>query len=1063
MKLKFIFCSALLLCCSLSLTAQVTLNTTPSRILGHPTNESFTVTNFFANLVEGRELNGPGGVAIDTSTSPPVLYVSDTGNNRVLAWKNSATFASGAFADLVIGQPDKFTTNPGGPGTTYSAGLNTPTGIAVRNGDLYVVDSGNNRVLRFPKPFLNTVQQVPNMVLGQPNLGSRVANYPDGKPSATGVTFYPGFGSPFSANLAFDGTGDLWLVDPGNRRVLRFHAADIAANPSNNPAAYQVLGQSTPTDFTGALPNLPATLDCTNNKTCGYTNTQFYVPAGIYYDTSRQLVYVTDADPNFAINRVLVFNIASPTTATKIIGLEPQGTANPSDDLLNRTRLRDPSGVFLLPSGQVGVLDSASSRILLYPPYEQWPDALVSPAATQVIAQTDFTGHNPNGAPTGATYVPAPSASTLYFPTASLLFNNELYVSDSGNNRLIVLPAQDVGLGAGTRVLGQTRFDTNSVNLIEGKEFQFSPEVGLAIDSTGSVPHLYVADTGNHRILGFRDARTVTAGAKADIVIGQPDFFSARCNYPTGDPGQPAQNTVCSPIGLLVDSAGNLWVADSLNARVLRFPAPFAYQGTMEPADLVLGQRDFTSKFTDPSQFNMARPYGLTFSPAGSTSPVGLAVSDVFDNRVLFFRASNGTYTNGQAAEKVIGQPNFTRIATGTDGASFNAPRHISGDTSGRLYVADTGNNRVQIFPDLATAPSGQSAILTISDLTSPRSVFVSPITGEIWVTDTNRALAKRYVSFENLPFNGSPNATIQAPTNTLGLTVDSFGDLYLADFSHRIGIYFPGLQPLNGANFLPDNGSIAARPLAPGIVGSLCAPGSNCIQDVPLVKDLPTTSAPDPTHLPKVLGDIQVLFNGQPSPVYYISARQINFVVPMGKNAGDIPTSGTAEIQVVRVSTNQILAVGSARMNFASPGLYQLNYTGTTRQAAVLNQDGTTNSPSNPAPRGSVIQIFATGQGFVPGAPDDGIGATSPTSVPTRTDVVIGACNVDDNGCNAGEGGGHVKYSGLNGYPGGWQINVQIPQNVAPGGTVPLFVGLNGLYSTSSTDTPFRMTIAVK
>src|ERR1700686_3413292 len=143
MKLKHLPLFLVLLSGPGAAVAQVTLNTVPIRIIGHPKPEGITVTSANPNLVEGRELFGPTGLAIDTSASPPILYVSDTGNNRVLAWKSATGFSNGAFADLVIGQPDAYTTISGGPGSNFSAGLSAPTGLAVRNGDLYVVDSGN--------------------------------------------------------------------------------------------------------------------------------------------------------------------------------------------------------------------------------------------------------------------------------------------------------------------------------------------------------------------------------------------------------------------------------------------------------------------------------------------------------------------------------------------------------------------------------------------------------------------------------------------------------------------------------------------------------------------------------------------------------------------------------------------------------------------------------------------------------------------------------------------------------------------------------------------------------
>ena len=114
----------------------------------------------------------------------------------------------------------------------------------------------------------------------------------------------------------------------------------------------------------------------------------------------------------------------------------------------------------------------------------------------------------------------------------------------------------------------------------------------MVIDSTGDTPHLYVSDPYNHRVLGFRDVRKLKPGSAADIVIGQPDLATALCNYPTGDINQPTQSSLCRPIGLLVDANGNLYVADSGNGRVLRFPTPFSHQGNQQ-ADLVLGKPNF--------------------------------------------------------------------------------------------------------------------------------------------------------------------------------------------------------------------------------------------------------------------------------------------------------------------------------------------------------------------------------------------------------------------------------------------------------------------------------------
>jgi hypothetical protein len=167
MKPRYLLPLALAVVCATPAWTQVTLNSVPSRTAGHPVTpllEQGLLYSTSANLVEGRELYSPRGVAVDTSVSPSPVYVADTYNNRVLGWRDATAFVTGQTADIVIGQNDFFTTWPEGPTTTphspgsgspLQAGLTYPTGLAALNGDLYVVDTGNNRVLRFPKPIAN--------------------------------------------------------------------------------------------------------------------------------------------------------------------------------------------------------------------------------------------------------------------------------------------------------------------------------------------------------------------------------------------------------------------------------------------------------------------------------------------------------------------------------------------------------------------------------------------------------------------------------------------------------------------------------------------------------------------------------------------------------------------------------------------------------------------------------------------------------------------------------------------------------------------------------------------
>jgi len=165
--------------------------------------------------------------------------------------------------------------------------------------------------------------------------------------------------------------------------------------------------------------------------------------------------------------------------------------------------------------------------------------------------------------------------------------------------------------------------------------------------------------------------------------------------------------------------------------------------------------------------------------------------------------------------------------------------------------------------------------------------------------------------------------------------------------------------------------------------------------------------------------------------------------VVPM-----NAPTTGTAEFEVTQVSTGQILAAFQVPMAAVAPGIFLCSGQGTTTPAAcVVNQDGTVNSPANPAPRGSVISIYATGQGMVPNAPADGSPATGPVPTPNTPHVILGTNFVDGYTTQSGEPlsncPGFICYSGLNGYPGMWQINVEVPKAVPPSSQTPTFLNL--------------------
>jgi uncharacterized protein (TIGR03437 family) len=900
-----------------------------------------------------------------------------------------------------------------------------------------VIDTGNNRVLRFRRPWESTDDvQFPDLIIGQATLTTNSANL-GGIPNARTLAFSTASASSRNG-LAFDSQGNLWVTDSLNNRVLRYPAAALTAGV-NQPDADVVLGQpdffsTTAAPATAPQGEPPAVLNKAGLRT----------PAGIAVDSDSR-VYVSDT-----LGRVLVYAppLASGREAIRVLGVAVQEAGQqPRYEYL----LGAPQSLFII-GNRLGVVDPAFHRIAIYDPASEWPAETAetpSPAIRSVIGQASLTEVRSNRG------LPEPNETTLSSPIGASHSGSELVVADTGNHRVLVYPGTAAG-GTATRVFGQMTFTFAAPNLIEGREMfifngfsnqanlsgNFSDGGGIAIDTRSSdPPHLYVADTFNNRVLGYKDARLVRPGDRADIVIGQTDLNRSLVNSPSNNRDSLNNTGLFRPSGLAVDANGNLWVADSGNGRVLRFPAPFAQTippGERHRADLVIGQPNFNLKITDPTSRNMAYPFGLAFTVDGH-----LLVSDAVHSRVLFFRLpANGQFVNGQAAERVIGQPDFFSAGTGAGLRRLNSPRQISTDTDDRLYVADAGNDRVLVYDRITVVENDPSPAFFLTGVNNPQGVFVSKATGEIWVGNTRGNAATRFPIYQRLALTTQANYNIPSSA-PLALTQDAFGNLYVVEGTNRVAIYYNALRHQVAGNYVE-------RALSPGSIALLYPAGAGLqfAQSSQSFNELP-----NPVPLPKMLNDVQVLVNDEPAPLYYVSPLQVNFLVPM-----NAPQSGEGEIQVIRQSTGQVLAVARLPFDRVSPALFVADGQAEGPLAA-LNEDNTVNSASNPIAVGQVIQLFGTGQGFVPNAPPDGTPPSGPIDTQERPRVVMGSDFVPDE---------NILYSGLApSLVGVWQLNVRVPQNVAPGSAVDVVVQLRSVNSnTPPAGFPrprLRTTIAVR
>jgi uncharacterized protein (TIGR03437 family) len=186
-------------------------------------------------------------------------------------------------------------------------------------------------------------------------------------------------------------------------------------------------------------------------------------------------------------------------------------------------------------------------------------------------------------------------------------------------------------------------------------------------------------------------------------------------------------------------------------------------------------------------------------------------------------------------------------------------------------------------------------------------------------------------------------------------------------------------------------------------------------------------------------LADTRVFFNGIGAPLLHVSETQINTIVPYALGEGS-----SVEVQV---EYNGALSnVVTVPLLPARPGVFTLDGSG-FGQGAILNEDGSMNSPANPAERGSVITIYATGEGLTEPVAVDGLVLSD---APPRPRLPVSVWF--ELGPGRGDFGleAQVLYAGGSPRPvnGLLQSNARVPQDAETGDAVPFILSV-GSYST--------------
>ena len=245
-----------------------------------------------------------------------------------------------------------------------------------------------------------------------------------------------------------------------------------------------------------------------------------------------------------------------------------------------------------------------------------------------------------------------------------------------------------------------------------------------------------------------------------------------------------------------------------------------------------------------------------------------------------------------------------------------------------------------------------------------------------------------------------------------------------------RVGPACPtAATPCLSATGVVSSANLRSAAVAPGqivtIFGRGIGPETGAFASMP----------PESGNLPVFLADTQVFFGGVSAPLLYVQAKQVNAIVPFEMTGRD-----SAQVQILRngQTTNPV----TVSIVEAQPGVFTTTGA-TSAQGVVLNQDGTLNSASNPAEKGSVVSIFATGGGQTnPPGVNGALVADESVKPRLPVNVLIGGLGADLVGAHVPRG----LFAGL------LQVDARVPAGAPSGQAIPVGLAVGEVISPPAT-----------
>jgi uncharacterized protein (TIGR03437 family) len=561
----------------------------------------------------------------------------------------------------------------------------------------------------------------------------------------------------------------------------------------------------------------------------------------------------------------------------------------------------------------------------------------------------------------------AAANANLNQPTAAVSAGGNVYIADQVNNAVrVVSSSGTITTFAGTEVSGYSGDGGKATAA------QLAGPVGIAVDSSGNV---YIADTGNHLV------RKVSTSGTISTFAGTPGTSGYG-----GDGGGATGGFLNKPTGLAFDSAGNLYIADTGNNVIRKVAASTSVITTYAGS--------FAKSFPNPSYTGDGGP-ALN---AGLYVPVGLFV----DSGGNLYIADSGNNVVRKVSTNLIIS---TVAGNGTAGFSgdgarlptlsqLSHPKGVAVDAAGNVYIADTLNSRIRVV--------------------SPNGASINTVIGS--------GVAAYY---------GDGNTPLQAGLNfPSGLSFDSNGNLIIADTNNgAIRKFAPGAAGGSKPS-IASGGVITASQfgaygtISPGVWIEIY--GSNLASTTTDWSKLFQGN-----NAPTNVGGTTVTIGGIPAYIDYVSPGQVNAQVPSNL------TTGTQQLVVSTAagqSANYSVNVQPTSAGLLSPSL---TFGGKSYVGAFHSADNTLVTPSSPAKVGETIILYGVGFGPVTPAPAAGQLVQSTNSLTTPVTFFFGAAQAN------------TSYFGeIPGYLGLYQFNVVVP-NVASNSAVPLTFILGSNNST--------------